>query len=172
MCGVAPGVTGASHGSERLGEYVREGRTAQHVLVRSAHSRCRTGSNSLPRAPPQFALQCQACLDSGVKAGPGEGQDEDDRDAGAARGVSFGRVKKSPRTSFQDSAWPRALRKNDVAIGELLRVYVHHNYAGQNAIDVRKTEELYMLSSDLPIAVFVFKCGICVQAICHTDHAH
>ena len=44
-----------------------------------------------------------------------------------------------------------------MAIGELLRVYVHHNYAGQNAIDVRKTEELYMLSSDLPIAVFVFK---------------
>ena len=33
---------------------------------------------------------------------------------------------------------------------------VQRNYAGQNAIDVRKTEELHMLSSELPIAVVVF----------------
>ena len=31
------------------------------------------------------------------------------------------------------------------------------NYAGQSAIDVRKTEELRMLSSDLPIAVVVYR---------------
>ena len=53
-----------------------------------------------------------------------------------------------------------ALRKNDVAIAELLRVggcMCIRNYAGQNAIDVRKTEELHMLASDLPVAVVVFK---------------
>ena len=31
------------------------------------------------------------------------------------------------------------------------------NYAGQSAIDVRKTEELRMLDSNLPVAVVVFK---------------
>ena len=31
------------------------------------------------------------------------------------------------------------------------------NYAGQSAIDVRKTEELHMLASNLPVAVVVFK---------------
>jgi len=44
-------------------------------------------------------------------------------------------------------------------IGELLRVggcMCIRNYAGQNAIDVRKTEELHMLASNLPIAVVVF----------------
>ena len=30
------------------------------------------------------------------------------------------------------------------------------NYAGQNAIDVRKTQELRMLSSELPIATVVY----------------
>ena len=53
-----------------------------------------------------------------------------------------------------------ALRKNDEAIGELLRVggsMCIRNYAGQSAIDVRKTEELRMLSSDLPIAVVVYR---------------
>ena len=52
-----------------------------------------------------------------------------------------------------------ALRKNDVAIAELLRVggcMCIRNYAGQNAIDVRKTEELHMLASNLPVAVVVF----------------
>ena len=53
-----------------------------------------------------------------------------------------------------------ALRKNDVAIAELLRVggcMCIRNYAGQSAIDVRKTEELHMLASNLPVAVVVFK---------------
>ena len=53
-----------------------------------------------------------------------------------------------------------ALRKNDVAIAELLRVggcMCICNYAGQSAIDVRKTEELHMLASNLPVAVAVFK---------------
>ena len=62
-----------------------------------------------------------------------------------------------------------ALRKNDVAIAELLRVggcMCIRNYAGQNAMDVRKTEELHMLSSELP------GCGSCVQSISHTYHAH
>ena len=46
-------------------------------------------------------------------------------------------------------------------------MHVHvRNYAGQNAIDVRKTEELHMLSSELPVAVVV------LQAIGHTYHAH
>ena len=52
-----------------------------------------------------------------------------------------------------------ALRKNDVAIAELLRVggcMCIRNYAGQNAIDVRKSEELHMLSSELPFAVVAF----------------
>ena len=52
-----------------------------------------------------------------------------------------------------------ALRKNDVAISELLRVggcMCIRNYAGQNAIDVRKTEELRLLDPKLPIAVVVF----------------
>ena len=52
-----------------------------------------------------------------------------------------------------------ALRKNDVAIGEFLRVggcMCIRNYAGQNAIDVRKTQELHMLSSQLPIATVVY----------------
>ena len=58
-----------------------------------------------------------------------------------------------------------AVRKNDMAIGELLRVggcMCIRNYAGQNAIDVRKTEELHMLSSELPVAV------VGVQSIGHT----
>ena len=53
-----------------------------------------------------------------------------------------------------------ALRKNDVAIAELLRVggcMCIRNHAGQSAIDVRKTEELRMLDSKLPVAVVVFK---------------
>ena len=53
-----------------------------------------------------------------------------------------------------------ALRKNDAAISELLRVggcMCIRNHAGQNAIDVRKNEELRMLDSSLPIAVVVFK---------------
>ena len=52
-----------------------------------------------------------------------------------------------------------ALRKNDMAIGELMRVsgcMCIRNYAGQNAIDVRKTEVLHILSSELPVAVVVF----------------
>jgi hypothetical protein len=52
-----------------------------------------------------------------------------------------------------------ALRKNDVAVGELLRVggcMCIRNYAGQNAIGVRKKEELHMLSSEIPIARVVF----------------
>lgn len=52
-----------------------------------------------------------------------------------------------------------ALRKNDVAIGELLRVggcMCIRNYAGQNAIEVRKKEELHMLSSEIPIAKVVY----------------
>ena len=43
---------------------------------------------------------------------------------------------------------------------ELLRVggcMCIRNYAGQSAIDVRKTEELHMLASNLPVAVVVFK---------------
>ena len=47
-----------------------------------------------------------------------------------------------------------------MAISELLRVggcMCIRNYAGQNAIDVRNTEELHMLSSELPVAVVVFK---------------
>ena len=54
---------------------------------------------------------------------------------------------------------PQDIRKNDVAIAELLRVggcMCIRNYAGQNAIDVRKTEELHMLSSEIPVAVVVF----------------
>ena len=53
-----------------------------------------------------------------------------------------------------------ALRKNDMAIAGLLRVggcMCIRNYAGQSAIDVRKTEELHMLASNLPVAVVVFK---------------
>ena len=52
-----------------------------------------------------------------------------------------------------------ALRKNDVAIAEFLRVggcMCIRNYAGQNAIDVRRTQELRMLSSELPIATVVY----------------
>ena len=67
-----------------------------------------------------------------------------------------------------------ALRKNDEAIAELLRVggcMCIRNYAGQSAIDVRKTEELRMLSSDLPIAVVVYRpyatedMRMCIEAI-------
>ena len=53
-----------------------------------------------------------------------------------------------------------ALRKNDAAISELLRVggcMCIRNHAGQSAIDVRRTEELRMLDSNLPVAVVVFK---------------
>ena len=52
-----------------------------------------------------------------------------------------------------------ALRNNDVAIAELLRVggcMCIRNYAGQNAVDVRKTNELRMLDANLPVAVVVF----------------
>ena len=59
-----------------------------------------------------------------------------------------------------------ALRKNDVAIAELLRVggcMCIRNNAGQSAIDVRKTEELRMLDSNFPVAI---------QAIRHSHHDH
>ena len=67
-----------------------------------------------------------------------------------------------------------ALRKNDEALGELLRVggcMCIRNYAGQSALDVHKAEELRMLSSDLPIAVVVYRpyaapdMRMCVEAI-------
>jgi ankyrin repeat protein len=53
-----------------------------------------------------------------------------------------------------------ALRKNDEAIAELLRVggcMCIHNHAGQSAIDVRKTGELRMFDANIPLAVVVFK---------------
>ena len=52
-----------------------------------------------------------------------------------------------------------ALRQNNVAISELLRVggcMCIRNYAGQNAIDVRKTNELRLLDPNVPHAVVVF----------------
>ena len=52
-----------------------------------------------------------------------------------------------------------ALRKNNVALAEFLRVggcMCIRDYAGQSAIDVRKKAELHMLSSELPIATVVY----------------
>lgn len=52
-----------------------------------------------------------------------------------------------------------ALRKNDEAIADLLRVggcMCIRNHAGQSAIDVRKDLKLRMLDAALPIAVGVF----------------
>jgi ankyrin repeat protein len=50
-----------------------------------------------------------------------------------------------------------ALRKNDEAIAELLRVggcMCIHNHAGQSAIDVRKTGELRMFDANIPLALW------------------
>ena len=52
-----------------------------------------------------------------------------------------------------------ALRQNDDAIAELLRVgrcMCIRNYAGQNAIDVRKAAALRMRDPSVPFAVVVF----------------
>lgn len=52
-----------------------------------------------------------------------------------------------------------ALRKNDAAMAELLRVggcMCIRNYAGQSAIDVRKEQKLRMLDEAMPFAVGVF----------------
>ena len=53
-----------------------------------------------------------------------------------------------------------ALRNNKEAISELLRIggcMCIRNYAGQNALDVLKTEELRVLNPDEPFAVVVYK---------------
>ena len=52
-----------------------------------------------------------------------------------------------------------ALRKNDAAIADLLRLggcMCIRNHAGQSAIDVRKEQKLRMLDEAIPLAVGVF----------------
>ena len=52
-----------------------------------------------------------------------------------------------------------ALRKNDAAMAELLRVggcMCIRNHAGQSAIDVRKEQKLRMFDKAMPFAVGVF----------------
>ena len=52
-----------------------------------------------------------------------------------------------------------ALRKNDAAMAELLRVggcMCIRNHAGQSAIDVRKEQKLRMIDEAMPFAVGVF----------------
>ena len=65
-----------------------------------------------------------------------------------------------------------ALRKNDAAIAELLRVggcMCVRNHAGQSAIDVRKEQKLRMLDEAMPFAVGVFDPSAtpawCIEAI-------